>query len=137
MESVVINISGYEVIISACDCERIMAKKWHWRSSEKDGSYFTHGYWKDGKSTQLRLHRFIMDCPEGMCVDHINRNTLDNRRDNLRICSKQDNTRNSSKSKINTSGFKGVSWHSRDKKWRAEVKVNNKKIQKNWNVSVW
>lgn len=41
-----------------------------------------------------RLHRLIMNCPEGMVVDHLNRNKLDCRKSNLRICSQLDNARN-------------------------------------------
>ena len=128
MNEVVINIAGYDVIVSVCDYARVMAKNWKLRTWKNDGPYFTHGYWKDGKRKHLRLHRFIMDCPEGMYVDHKSGNTLDNRRENLRICTKAENTRNCRKSKKNTSGYKGVSWHKRDKKWRSEIRGNYKKI---------
>ena len=42
----------------------------------------------------IRLHRLIMNCPEGMVVDHLNGDTLDNRKCNLRICTQLDNARN-------------------------------------------
>ena len=49
----------------------------------------------------IRLHRLIMNCPEGMVVDHLNGNTLDNRKCNLRICTQLENTRN----RHNTKGY--------------------------------
>lgn len=47
---------------------------------------------KDKK--KLRLHRYIMNCPRNLVVDHINGNALDNRLENLRICTQRENTRN-------------------------------------------
>lgn len=73
-----------------------------------------------------RLHRVIMDPPEGMVVDHINGNTLDNKRNNLRICTIATNNRNRGGSnrrivlsKNNKSGVMGVNFHKARNKWRA------------------
>ena len=61
-------------------------------------------------------------------VDHINGNTLDNRFDNLRLGTQADNCKNRKENKNNKSGFKGVSWHKKKKRWRAQIRVNNKRI---------
>jgi len=61
-------------------------------------------------------------------VDHINGNSLDNRFDNLRLATHANNGKNVKKRKDNTSGFKGVCWDKRAKKWQAKIKVNNKRI---------
>ena len=61
-------------------------------------------------------------------VDHINGNSLDNKFKNLRLANRANNTKNCRKHKDNTSGFKGVSWDKKLKKWRAQIKVNNKQI---------
>lgn len=54
------------------------------------------------------LHRLLMDPPKDMVVDHINRNPLDNRRINLRVCTMEENNRNLSLRKNNSSGTMGV-----------------------------
>lgn len=76
----------------------------------------------------MELQRFLLDDPDGKYVDHINRDTLDNRDSNLRVCSNADNLRNGKIRPNNTSGYKGVWWSERANRWNAEVKVNYKKI---------
>lgn len=73
------------------------------------------------------LHRFIMNPPKDMVVDHINHNKLDNRRDNLRVCTHQENDWNKVPISTNTSGITGVSktqWGT----WQSRIEVNGKKI---------
>lgn len=77
-----------------------------------------------GLSTRSQyLHRVLVDAPIGMCVDHINGNSLDNRLCNLRICTQNENCQNINR----TSGLskeRGVSWEERTKTWRARAIVN-------------
>jgi hypothetical protein len=65
--------------------------------------------------------------PNGL-IDHINRNPLDNRIENLRIVTVSQNALNRPKQANNTSGFKNVSWHKYKKKWRVRVKVAKKEL---------
>ena len=58
------------------------------------------------------------------CLDHINRNTLDNRIENLRIASASENMMNRKTFKNSASGCRGVSWHKKHSKWWAYVDVN-------------
>jgi len=75
----------------------------------------------------VRMHRIIAGANhKDEIVDHINGNTLDNRRSNLRICSNAENGRNRGKNSNNSSGFKGV-FLKRDK-WAAQIKHNGKSI---------
>lgn len=60
------------------------------------------------RKLNMFIHRFIMDCPQDMVVDHINHDTLDNRRINLRVCTQQENMYNSRPRKDSTSKYKGV-----------------------------
>ena len=82
-----------------------------------------HGYVTNG--SKKHLHCLIVDCPEGMTIDHINCNPLDNRKSNLRICTLSENCCNKKKSKRNTSGYKGVTWHKRHKKWYVSIRKND------------
>ncbi|MBM3536051.1 MAG: endonuclease [Alphaproteobacteria bacterium] len=71
----------------------------------------------------LFMHRVITGAPKGLDVDHINGNGLDNRRANLRICTRSQNLQNKPR-RPGTSRFKGVSWNVRDHVWYAYVNVN-------------
>jgi len=73
-----------------------------------------------------KLHRMIMNAPDGVQVDHINGDKLDNRKSNLRLCSNAQNQRNRPIQKNNTSGYKGVVWMSDRNKWRAQVFLDGK-----------
>jgi hypothetical protein len=82
-----------------------------------------------GKRQQTRalMHREINRTPEGMMTDHINRNPLDNRKENLRTCTSADNQRNHGKRNIPTSSkYKGVFWDKKNNKWKASIKVYGK-----------
>lgn len=58
----------------------------------------------------MRLHRLVTEAPEGMVVDHLNGDKLDNRRSNLRVCTQADNTRN-------RKGTRGYCWDKTKGKW--------------------
>lgn len=75
-----------------------------------------------------RLHDYLVDCPKGLEVDHINLNTLDNRLCNLRIVTHQQNQCNQPLQKNNTSGVSGVSYYPPRKKYRARIKIGQHDI---------
>lgn len=68
------------------------------------------------------MHRLILDAPDGVDVDHINRNKLDNRKANLRLVSRSHNMMNTDLRSTNTSGYKGVSWSQVAGKWEARIR---------------
>jgi len=61
-------------------------------------------------------------------IDHINHNKIDNRITNLREANKQENQKNGTLQKNNTSGFVGVYYSNTQKKWRSQIKVNGSLI---------
>lgn len=70
----------------------------------------------------VRMHRFIMGVLDSkIIVDHIDGDTLNNQRNNLRTCTKAHNNINTSAHKNTTSRYKGVSWAKHCKKWRAQI----------------
>ena len=69
---------------------------------------------------------FIPNVGNKKCIDHVDSNRLNNTISNLRWASHQDNNRNRQLSSKNTSGIKGVDWYKQTKKWRAQIKINNK-----------
>ena len=70
-----------------------------------------------------KLHRFIMDCPDDKVVDHINHDKLNNRKSNLRICTKQQNNMNKGKTSTKATG---VYWDKSVNKWTAQITINYK-----------
>jgi len=83
---------------------------------------------KNGAKTSVRMHRFIMNPPKNMQVDHIDHNGLNNTKKNLRICTPSQNKMNTQLPSNNTSGFKGVHFHKRNKKWLAQIYVNKRRM---------
>lgn len=73
------------------------------------------------------MHRVIMGAQPGQEVDHEGHNTLDNRRQKLRVATSSQNNSNKGISRANTSGYKGVSWDNQAGRWRASIKKDGKK----------
>ena len=113
---------GRKAIVDDDDFEKLPQNKWYCSSY----GYAVRTSRETLKRKMYWMHREIMDCPEGFEVDHINGDRLDNRKSNLRICSRDSNCKNLKKPKTNTSGFKGVSFDKRRGKFRAYITINNK-----------
>ena len=77
---------------------------------------------------QTLLHRYILKPQQCEIIDHIDRNPLNNTRQNLRIATFQLNSLNRNMQKNNTSGVVGVSYAKDRNKWTSQIKVNNKTI---------
>ena len=76
------------------------------------------------------MHRLVTNAPKGKIVDHINRNSLDNRLDNLRVCDQSVNIMNRELLKSNKSGHKGVFWCNNlvTPKWKSKIEIRYKTI---------
>ena len=113
-------IDNKSVLIDKEDLEIVMKRKWHIDSS---------GYCCTKiKGKTIHLHSYIMNTKDkNIVVDHINnKETLDNRKSNLRIATKSQNMMNSSLSKRNKTGVKGVN-HYKNNKYIVRICVNNTK----------
>lgn len=108
-----------KALIDLEDIEK--CKKYNW--CLKYDKTIKNSYLHNSKG--LILHRYIMNCPDNMVIDHINHNTLDNRKQNLKICTEIENLRNK---KNNISGYVGVSHYKRDNTWESNITINNHKI---------
>lgn len=116
--------NGYFTKVDNDDYEKFAIYRWY---AALDSRSKTHraarrmkieGY-KRGKI--VFLSRLIVNAPDGICVDHINHDTLDNRKINLRFCDKSTNGMNRGANKNNKSGYKGVSWSKEDNRWTAHI----------------
>lgn len=125
MKYILLN-NGEKTKVDDDDYKKYCGFKWT-ASKDKSGDYrpvrrINLGY---KKSKLIQLHRMIIGAKRGQIVDHINRDTLDNRKCNLRLCNKSQNGMNRPANKNSESGIKGVSWSKRDKRWVAKI---NKRI---------
>lgn len=93
---------------------------WH-----KDTSGYIVGITNDNI---IRLHRYVMNCPDDMEVDHKKHDKSDNRKENLRIATRSQNMMNHCINKNNTSGTTGVKQYGTNGKWSADITVNGTRI---------
>lgn len=114
---------GRVAIVDAEDYERVAQHSWRYNPR---GSGYAIGL-VDGKTAQLG--RFILGVTDrGSVVDHIDHDTLDCRRANLRVCTNALNRRNTLRHSDSRSPFKGVCYHRTAKKWQAQIQVDKRRI---------
>ena len=93
--------------------------------------YYTIMFSINKQKKRFRIHRilakmFIPNPNNYEFVDHINRNRIDNRLENLRWCSRMENNQNQSISIRNKSGYKHISWYTKKQRWYVQIKRNKK-----------
>jgi HNH endonuclease len=114
---------GYRTVIDDEDWPLVSSYTWLVMEHGKR----TYARARDAFGDTIYMHRLILDIWDEREVDHINRDTLDNRRANLRIATVSQNRMNRSKFEGNySSPYKGVS--QRGKKWRAQITLDKKVI---------
>ena len=122
-----VEISGFSVLIDDEDYPLFLLGA-PWNVCGTRGPYFARSV--KGYAKPVYLHRLLAHAPDGMQVDHINMNTLDNRKANLRLCTQSENRRNLKKQNGKfTSQYKGVKKaHTPGNHWEANICVNRKHI---------
>lgn len=83
--------------------------------------------------TGIYLHRYIMNCPNDLEIDHVNHNLLDNRKSQLRFATSSQQKMNTKRRKDNTSGHRGVYFDTDRQKWAVHLKDGDKRIAKRFN----
>lgn len=105
------------------DYDKIKMYSW---SVDKQGYVVSNSDFKTNNHTTIKFHRLIMNCDSDMVVDHKNHINSDNRKENLRICTNQENCMNKKILSNNTSGITGVYYNSKLNKWIARIGYKNK-----------
>ncbi len=120
----IVTAKGQRILVDAEDYEALSG--FAWRVDHR--GYACRHPTVEGHSTTVLMHREIlgMERGNGLYVDHINGNRIDNRRANLRTCTNAENVRNQKRSSKNTTGFKGVMFHKGSGKWYARIKFKGK-----------
>ena len=108
----------HKTIVDDEDFEELSKHNWYASTVSAQDSTGPRAIRTKG-SNKISMARVIMKCPNYLYIDHKNGDTLDNCRENLRLCNDEQNSQNSRKQKGNISSkYKGVGLH-KDGKWRA------------------
>ncbi len=113
-----------KILINDEDKERCLNHSWHKVTNDSGSAIIT----SDINGITTSLGRYILNYNGPLDIDHRDRNYLNNQKNNLRIATRQQNLANQPYYINNTSGYKGVTWHKKSKKWYAQIKVNRQHI---------
>lgn len=120
---------GFRALVDDEDFEELSRFRWHAHRSGRGGYRIVamrNSPTINGRQTKIYMHRQVLDAPPGSEVDHKDRNPLNNQKNNIRITGRRSNAGNRKLNGDNTSGFKGVHWDRRDRRWRARMWFNGK-----------
>ena len=119
---------GKHAIIDNDDWELVSGYNWRLTKPVRGIQYATVTVGKKGHRHSLRMHHLIVGKPpKGFDVDHIDGDTMNNTRANLRVCTHAQNCQNSRTRSDNTSGYRGVYLHKQSGLWHARIHANGVK----------
>src|SRR5258708_29439046 len=122
---------GKTAIVDAIDSD-LLSLRWRARLNKSGNRFYANRSPRHRKT--MEMHRIILERKLGRPLetgeecDHIDNNSLNNCRSNLRLATHKQNTRNSKRRINNTSGYKGVSLNKQSRKWQASIVVNGKQL---------
>ena len=122
---------GLQTIIDIQDFNIVNEYSGTWYAQVSKVNYYVyiHVYDEINKRKRVALHRAIMQVNDSdVLVDHRNHQTLDNTRDNLRLCTNSENQMNSRMQINRSSQYKGVSWQKQKNKWRAFIQFQKQSL---------
>lgn len=114
-----------EAIVDDDDYNELIAINWYTRRTPNGDCYAQANKKINGKWTTIQMHRFILGITNpSIDVDHINHNGLDNRRENIRACTRKENSYNQRAVDGSSSQYKGVRLHHLTGKWEARSRLH-------------
>lgn len=118
---------GRVALVDDEDFDAVICHRWHCAVRPNGRCYARTSI---GRGRVVYMHRLIMQAPPHMDIDHANRDGLDNRRGNLRVCTRGENLRNSTVRRDSKTGYKGVSYHGHglNRPWMAHIHYNGKHL---------
>ena len=128
-DSAIFTATNDKILVDAEDFEELLKYKWQTQSCKSKKKY-AQAWLRIAayKFKAIYMHRLLMNAKQGETVDHINGDTFDNRKANLRVCSQSNNGMNRKKSSNLTSSFKGVYKRNRPRAFMASIKANGRYI---------
>jgi hypothetical protein len=116
---------GQEIVVDDEDYATLSANRW----MISDSGYAYRRVWEGKRQVAIMMHRVILDIArqDPQVVDHINGNNVDNRRSNLRICTRMQNGCDRGAQRNNTTGYKGVTFRKESGKFMAQISSDGKR----------
>jgi len=116
--------------VDPADYKRL--RKYEWFAKKSNKSFYARGCVIDSKTAKAKttyMHQEIIKVPDGMVVDHINHDAMDNRHANLRAATRAQNIRNRKKfAKSSGSKYKGIYYRKKTRKWEVLITFERKRI---------
>lgn len=119
---------GKNAIVDVEDFERLNQYKWHCTHYGYAKRAVPNRTGKGRRQVAVYMHKMVCPAPDGMIVDHINRNSLDNRKVNLRAATQRQNVWNRKfNRKRGKSRYNGIRWDKNREKWQVRLTINGRR----------
>ena len=119
---------GKYAIVDADDFERLNQYKWHWAHPGYAKRLVSDRSGIRRRQVGVYMHRMVRTAPDGMVVDHINREKLDNRKANLRVATRRQNGWNRKfKRKGGKTHYNGIRWDRNKQTWQVRLTINGRR----------